>query len=191
MKCKLVHTDLYHVSSVLSPATVERCQIADLDPVPYLFTCLDPDRRRRVLVPNTPWLHAVLDETYQSARPFVLSHRPEFTRMLAVVWHDTTGFRTPRHEDAAGERAVLQLYIRSAQAGTRFYLPSGTEYTVPYEPNSGYLHFNSGLQHELAGVITPADTRISVYAYFIQETADWLIRKFYETYGCAVYDRSD
>jgi hypothetical protein len=112
--------------------------------------------------------------------------------MLAVVWHDTTGFRTPRHEDAAGERAVLQLYTGSAaSAGTRFYLPSGTEYTFPYEPNSGYLHFNSGLQHELAGSVTPADTRISVYAYFVSSRADLLIEKFYETYGSAVYDRSD
>lgn len=192
MNTELIDSQLYHIRSVLSADTVERCGIADLDRAEYQFTSLDPDQRRRVLVPTTTWLQSALAETGAVVGEFVRTLRPEFTRMLAVVWHDTTGFSTRRHRDAPGDRAVAQLYIRTARsAGTRFYLTNGAEYVFEYVPNTGYLHVNSGLEHEFAGRVTPADERISIYAYFIRPDEFRLVESVYEAYGSAVYDRTD
>lgn len=191
MNAQCVYPGLYHIRSVLSADTAERCRIADLDRIEYRFTRLDPDQRRRVLVPATGWLQTALAETAQVVGGFVRTLRPEFTRMIAVVWHDTTGFSTARHQDAPGDRCVAQLYIRSAEsAGTRFY-HDGTDYVFEYAPNTGYLHFNSGLEHEFAGRVTPADERISIYAYFIKLDELELVNSVYDAYGSAVYDSTD
>jgi len=191
MNTKKIYTNLYQVDSVLKPKTIDQCLHADLTLVRHQFLPVDRTYTRKVLIPDQPWLQSALREVSVTVGGFVRSLRPEFTHMLAVVWHDIPGFGTDRHQDVPGDRGVLQLYIHSGAPtiGTRFYLPSGDAYTFEYRPNTGYLHFDPGLEHEFAGDgVGAGDTRISIYAYFIPaHGTESLIREYNEVYPGAVY----